>query len=182
MTSLELTQADLRVLSDAKYVFRNSGRLKKQYPQSIRDTAISIVEQCPIIYPQLSEELRNLQIEGIDPGEMILISATRDEECFYLATGDKRCLTALAAAPELTEIKQRLLRRVICLEQLILRLINTQGFDEVLTKVLPAREYDTALKAIFGSGERSTQENVMLALEAYIEDLRRKTEGLLVDF
>lgn len=179
VTSLGLTQADLRVLSDAKYVFRKSRRVVQKYPQAIRDSAISIVEGCTKIQPELSEELQILQIEGIDPGENLLISATRYEASFYLATGDKRCLTALAAEPQLAEIRQRLIGRVICLEQLILRLIYNQGFDLVLTKVLPAREYDTALKAIFGSGERATQENVLQALEGYIEDLRKTTEGLL---
>ena len=181
MTSLGLTQADLRVLSDAKYVFRKSRRVLQRYPQPIRDSAISIVEGCTPIVPEVSEELQNLQIEGLDPGEIILLSATKYEEFFYLATGDKRCLTALAAAPKLAAIRQRLIERVICLEQLILRLIYTQGFELVLTTVLPAREYDTALKVIFGSGERATQENVLQALEGYIEDLRRTTDGLLIN-
>lgn len=180
MTSLGLTQADLRVLSDAKYVFRKSRRVLQRYPQPILDSAVSIVEGCTPIRPEVSEELQTLQIEGIDPGEVILISATKYEEFFYLATGDKRCLTALAADPHLDSIRQRLTGRVICLEQLILKLIDTQGFDLVLTKVLPAREYDTALKTSFGSGEKATRENVLQALEGYVEDLRRTTGGLLI--
>lgn len=96
-------------------------------------------------------------------------------------TGDKNCLRALAAAPELGKIRQRLKGRVVCLEQLILRLVETQAFDEILTKVLPGREYDTALKAVFGSGERATRENVLQALRGYIENLRSETEELLVD-
>lgn len=93
MTSLGLTQADLRVLSDAKYVFRKSRQVVQRYPQPIRDSAISIVEKCTPILPEVSEELQTLQIEGLDPGEVILISATKYEEFFYLVTGDKRCLT-----------------------------------------------------------------------------------------
>lgn len=180
VNSIGLTQTDLRVLPDAKHVFRNSRRVQQRYPQPIRDNAIRIVQGCMEIQLQPNEELQHLDIEGIDAGEIILISATRAEASFYLTTGDKRCLTALALSPRLVEIRQRLLGRVICLEQLILKLIDTQGFDQVLTKVLPAREYDTALKAIFGSGERATQENVLQALEGYVEDLRKKTEGLLV--
>ncbi len=179
VSSIGVTETNLRVLSDAKYVFRKSRRVVQKYPQTIRESAILIVDRCTKIQPEPSEELKKLQIEGIDPGELILISATRYEESFYLTTGDKRCLTALATAPQLAEIRQRLIGRVICLEQLILKLIDTQGFDEVLAKVLPAREYDTALKAIFGSGEKATQENILQALEGYIEDLRMKTQGLL---
>ncbi len=87
--SLNLVESDLRVLSDAKYVFRNSRRIANKYPLEIRESAILIVERCQNIQPELSEELRDLQIEGLDPGEMILISATRQQESFYLTTGDK---------------------------------------------------------------------------------------------
>jgi hypothetical protein len=170
-------------LSDAKYVFRNSSRIAKKYPAFIRESAISIVEKCQTIQPEVSQELRDLQIEGLDPGEIILISATKQEESFYLTTGDKRCITALAnsSEPGLIEIRERLAGKLICLEQLILKIINVQGFDVTLVKVIPAREYDKALKAIFGSGERCTQDNVLMALEAYIKDLRDNAKGLLAD-
>ncbi|WP_460207312.1 hypothetical protein [Scytonema sp. NUACC21] len=181
VTCLGVAETDLRVLSDAKYVFRKSRRIAQKYPQAIRDSAILIVDRCTKIQPAPSEELQELEVEGIDPGERILISATKYETSFYLTTGDKRCLTALAAATQLVEIRQRLIGRVVCLEQLILKLIDQKGFDEVLAKVLPAREYDTALKAIFGSGEKATQESVLQALEGYIEDLRKRTEGLLAN-
>jgi hypothetical protein len=72
----------------------------------------------------------------------------------------------------LVAIRERLAGKLVCLEQLILKIINVEGFDVTLIKVLPAREYDKALKAIFGSGERCTQDNVLMALEAYIQDLR----------
>ncbi len=181
--SLNLAESDLRVLSDAKYVFRNSLRIAKKYPLEIRESAILIVERCQNIQPQLSEELRDLQIEGLDPGEMILISATKQEESFYLTTGDKRCITALANStePNLVAIRERLAGKLVCLEQLILKIINVEGFDVTLFKILPAREYDKALKAIFGSGERCTQDNVLMALEAYIQDLRDNAQGLLAD-
>lgn len=179
LTSLGLTQADLRVLPSAKHVFRKNNRVRQKYPQAIRADAISIVEGCTEVIPEFTEELQNLDVEGIDPGEGFLILATRYETSFYLTTGDKRCLRALAAAPQLGAIRQRLDGRVICLEQLILKLIYTQGFDKVLTKVLPAREYDIALKSSFGSGEKATQESVLQTLNAYIEDLRKITGGLL---
>lgn len=183
LRSLNLAESDLRVLSDAKYVFRNSRRIAKKYPLEIRESAIIIVERCQNIQPQLSEELRDLQVEGLDPGEMILISATKQEESFYLTTGDKRCITALANStePSLVAIRERLAGKLVCLEQLILKIINVEGFDITLFKILPAREYDKALKAIFGSGERCTQDNVLMALEAYIQNLRDNAQGLLAE-
>ncbi len=177
---LGLTSDDLRVRASTKYYFRSK---PKRYPQTVREQAIAVVEQCQLIDdPPINEELQILQqIEGIDPGEGVLIVATQPEPSFYLMTGDKRCLEALATAPQLVEVRQRLEGRVVCLEQLILRLIETQEFSKILTLVLPAREYDTALRAVFGSGEKTTRDNVLLGLRGYIQDLRSKTEGLLVD-
>ena len=182
ISSLGLTQADLRVLPTAKFYFRQSRRLKKVYPESLLQRTLEVVNACAALTPTVDEELQRLQVvEGIDPGEEVLIVATKTEPSFYLVTGDKCCLTALATAGELQDIRGRLKGRVICVEQLILRVIETQGFELVLTKVLPARDYDTALKSIFGSGEKATRENVLLSLEAYIQDLRQVTEGLLAD-
>jgi len=177
---LGLTSGDLRVRASTKYYFRSK---PKNYPQAVREQAIAVVEQCQLIDdPPINGELQILQqVEGIDPGEGVLIAVTQTEPSFYLMTGDKRCLEALATAPQLVEVRQRLEGRVVCLEQLILRLIETQEFSKILTLVLPAREYDTALRAVFGSGERATRDNVLLGLREYIQDLRSKTEGLLVD-
>ncbi len=179
VAALGSTPEELHVLSDAKYVFKKSRRVISKYPEAIRINAISIVEGCQAIKPDFNSELPELEIEGIDPGERLLISATRNESAFYLVTGDKRCLKALAAASQLAEIRERLQGRVICLEQVIFKLIEIQGFDKVLNKVLLGRDYDKALASVFGSGERATEENVLLGLLAYIEDLRQETEGIL---
>ena len=176
---LGLTSDDLRVRATTKYYFRKK---PKRYPLAIREKAIAVVEQCRLIDEILiNEELQNLQIEGIDQGEGILIASTQTESSFYLATGDKRCLCAVATAPGLVEVRQRLEGRVVCLEQLILKLVETQEFEDILTKVLPAREYDTVLRAVFGSGERATRNDVLLALNGYIENLRSETKRLLAD-
>lgn len=183
VASLKLSPADLWVLESAKFVFRNNRRANKKYPQPILDSAISIVEKCTQIKQESSfdEELQALEIDGIDTGERLLIAATQKAENFYLATGDKRCLIALASAPSLLEIRKRLSGRVVCFEQILKKSIDHKEFDEVLAKVLLAREYDGSLKAIFGSGWQATQENVLQALNGYIEDLRSQTDDLLAD-
>jgi hypothetical protein len=71
--------------------------------------------------------------------------------------------------------------RVICFEQMVLLLIRRLGFERVKAQVVPMRECDTALRVCFGSGERATEENVVMALSGYIEDLRGQAPGLLAD-
>ncbi len=182
--SLNIDESDLRVLGTAQFVFKK-GRLAQDYSEDIRNYAVAIAQKC-LKVKQEDIDIKIIsdleKIKFIDPGESLLTAATFNEESFYLTTGDKRYVTALGTATEIDYIKAKLTGRVICFEQVIRRIIYRQGFDYTLAKVLPGRQYDKALKAIFGSGEKSTEENVMMTLEGYIRDLREKADGLLIDF
>jgi hypothetical protein len=70
------------------------------------------------------------QIVNIDRGEALLISATANVDVFWLTTGDKRCINAVASSG-LEDIERRLAGRVVCLEQVILKLIDREGFELV---------------------------------------------------
>ena len=88
----------------------------------------------------------------IDPGEIVLLSATVHFSDYLLLTGDKRCIRAVATCPECREIARRIQGRVVCFEQIICRIIDAAGFEVVRAKVLPVLQTcDTALRAAFGS-------------------------------
>lgn len=175
------TPKDLHVLQSAKFMFKKQKKLVQKYTQTVCDKAILIVEQCQEIESKLSLELESLNcIEGIDPGEANLIAATNNKGSFYLVTGDKRCLKALALAPNLNAVQQRLNKRVVCFEQLIWNLIEHHDFNYILNKLLPNIHCDGALSAVFGSGERSTKDNVLQALSGYICNLHKETKELLL--
>jgi hypothetical protein len=94
ISSLGVTNNDLRVLDTAKPVFRNSSQIKRKYPSEILNTAIEIVQQCQSIYPENSAVFKTLQqFDGIDLGEATLISTMLQENTFWFVTGDKRCLS-----------------------------------------------------------------------------------------
>jgi hypothetical protein len=176
---LNLNESDLRVLPSLKYYFNK----KKRYSEEIRIKIKNVANRYQTINsntPGAIQEIDQLlKYEDIDNGEALLIAATREEESFWLTTGDKRFLRALANSPELISIVSRLEGRVICLEQLIRQVIYKQGFQPTLVNILPARQYDTSLKSIFGSGENSTKDSVLSSLDYYIEDLRKDTKGML---
>lgn len=111
----------------------------------------------------------------------MLLTLAPEKVSYWLISGDKRCLEFLSQVPELATLKARWQGRVICLEQLILRLIEVQGFEWVKGRVLPVKEYDTALKACFGSGDLATETNVRQTLAAYIQDVRVRAPDLLVE-
>ena len=117
----------------------------------------------------------------IDTGEAVLFSASAHYTGCILATGDKRCLRTLLGLPDAEQIVSRLARRVICFEQIVLRIVDRSGFELVRDRVFPACHCDTALRAAFGSGLSATEENVSRTLAAYTSHLRAETGPLLVD-
>jgi hypothetical protein len=121
----------------------------------------------------------HLMLEGlddsieIDPGEIILLSATSRLKEYLLLTGDKRCLKAVATCHECGEIARRIQGRVVCFEQIIRRIIDATSFEQVRGKVVPVmHNYDTALRAAFGSGMQATLANVVARLESDIAEIR----------
>jgi hypothetical protein len=180
IAALGFNPEDLRVLDTARHVFRRNRKVSTKYSEVVRDRAIEFVKTCQTIVPEATGEFIVLN-RLLDVGEATLVAATREVLPFVLMTGDKRCLQVLAAQVELAEVRERLQGRVICLEQVILRLIQRSGFDWVKARVVPMMACDTALQACFGSGELATETNVVEALEAYIVALRQDAPGLLAD-
>jgi hypothetical protein len=119
---------------------------------------------------------------GIDAGEAILFSSTAAYPDSLLATSDKRSLIALSGAngEVCQRVRERLAGRVICFEQTLLRVMNAVGFDIVRTRAVPARNCDTALRAVFGSGLEATEAGVRDGLTRYVADLKGQTGALLV--
>jgi hypothetical protein len=185
LTALDSARTDVYVLPTAKYKFgvarRRPGTGEQRYGNEvfarIRDFLAS-VREIDVAGP--SEELQLLaSIDGIDAGEAILFSATVEFDQYFLATGDKTSLRALALTPVCLSIAQRICGHVICLEQIVKRVIQHFGFSYVKDRVVPARACDTALSAVFGSGWDATEPNVLAALDSYINELRSLPIDLL---
>jgi hypothetical protein len=75
----------------------------------------------------------------------------------------------------------RLGGRVICLEQLILKLIEVKGFEFVRDRILPMVSCDKSLQICFGVSSPVTEENVIAGLNSYINDIRQQTPNLLAN-
>jgi len=120
------------------------------------------------------------QENGIDPGEALLVAATQNEQDFYLLTGDKRFLKAFAAS-NLAAIQQRLYKRFICLEQLMLYVISYSDFDIVCRRVVNAESCDQVINDAFSRGKQSNKATVIQVLNQAVEELRSQTGDLLVE-
>lgn len=158
------------------------GRVKPGEPEYERLQTFFAAVKVIDATPDPAEQQAFNDVIGIDPGEAILFSATGAYSDCLLATSDKRSLFALCGATSdvCKNVCGRLAGRVICFEQVILRIVDQRGFPAILVKVVPARQCDTALRAIFGSGLSATEVGVRSGLASYIDDLRRQTGTLLV--
>jgi hypothetical protein len=182
---LGVTYTDVYVLPTAKYKFgimTNRARAEARYGPDVVARIRSFlanVRELDVVVPP--EELQLLaEIDGIDAGEAVLFSATVRFENYLLAMGDKNSLRAVASTPACQPIARRLSGHVICLEQIVTRVIAHFGFSYVKDKVVPARACDTALRAAFGSGDAAMESNVLVALDGYIDELRSLAVDVLI--
>lgn len=181
---LQIDKANLRVLPTAKHFFRGKQKKNGASPDPVLTAVIELVSSCASAISEVddafTEESNQLrQVEGIHEGEQTLILATRSQTDFLLLSGDKNCMTQLAAIPE--QIYKRLCGRVICLEQIILKLIEVKGFEFVRDRVLPMVGCDKSLQICFGYSTLATEENVIAGLNSYINEIRQQAPDLLAD-
>jgi hypothetical protein len=184
ISDLQIDKTNLRVLPTAKHFFRGKQKKNGASPDPVLAEVIELVSNCASaisdIDDAVTEELMQLQqVTEIHEGERALIVATRSQTDFLLLSGDKRCMRGLAKIPE--QIYKRLSGRVICLEQIILKLIEFQGFEFVRDRVLPMVSCDKSLQICFGVSSSVSEENVIAGLNSYINEIRQQAPNLLAD-
>lgn len=181
ITKLSVKQENIRILPTAEQVFSRNRRLSTQYTDKTIQRALQIAKACTSINQYSIAEYESLVAEeGIDAGEALLVAATQTEVDYLLITGDKRFIKALASS-QLVDLKQRLNKRIICLEQLILNLINVSDFDKICRRIVSAEDCDETINEIFKLGRQAKQKDVSNSLNQCVADLRFQTGELLVD-
>jgi len=180
-TKLNVKQENIRILPTAQKVFSSNSRISRQYTSQTIQRALQIVRGCTPIAQYSQEEFKSLvSEEGIDAGEAMLVAATQLEKNSLLVTGDKRFIQALASS-NLVDVKQRLSKRIICLEQLLLNLLEVSEFDKICRRVVSAENCDETITEMFNSGKQSKPSEVSSSLSQCVENLRCQTGDLLID-
>lgn len=172
---------ELRVLATAKFKFmvaKNPDKGRAKFGGVVWERLRAVLEVTGGVGPTDAKDLDVLtDVLDIDEGEAVLFSAAARLPESVLVTGDKRSLQALAGAPSCEEIVRALSGRVLCLEQVIERLISHVGFETVVTRTTQSTLADASLSAVFGMPR--TPESVAEGLESYISDIRERTGPLL---
>ncbi|MEH2243740.1 hypothetical protein [Nostoc sp.] len=184
VASLNIKNENIRILPTAAKVFSGSRKISKQFKPTSIERAKQITDRCKTIDDyaicSTSEYQMLASTDGIDVGEALLVAATQMEEDFYLLTSDKRFLKSLALS-SFNEVKQRLYKKAICLEQLIIHVIDHAGFDLVCRRMASADACDQVISEAFELGKQTKHQDAVKVLNQAIQDLRAKTGNLLID-
>jgi hypothetical protein len=125
---------------------------------------------------ELSAQQAGLQL---DAGESLLFAIAEARKIRPLVTGDKRAIAALEKVLS-AENRQWWKEGVVCLEQVVLRLIAALGATIVRNRVCSSPKVDTALAICFScSASDSDAAGWQSGLVSYIEHLRKASPTLL---
>ncbi|QSJ15304.1 hypothetical protein JYQ62_26115 [Nostoc sp. UHCC 0702] len=177
------SQKDIRVLPTASDYITGNAKLRRKYKQESIKRAKRIASSCRKIDDTLidqSEYQSLIAIEKIDAGEALIVAATRGEPNFYLLTCDKKFLKALSNS-NLIHLKNRLSKRIICLEQLLINFINNSDFDKVRRRIISSDLDNQNVAEAFADGKLTKQEQALKILDECVEELRSMTGDLLID-
>ncbi len=102
---------------------------------------------------------------NLDAGEMQLLQGIIDNSDSMMLTGDKRFLKALSSCNKISFRIAKIRHSFICFEQLILFLIDSEGFEYVKMKFLKALQenikVDSTLMHCFEGRDLAIEERVV---------------------
>ncbi|MFT5325185.1 MAG: hypothetical protein ACI8P0_003052 [Planctomycetaceae bacterium] len=188
IAALDVELDEFNILDTLKYVehLKDVVRLSERRGSAAAGRLLKIVPTLREITDVGIDEIFE-DIVNIDAGEAVLLSAALQSSGSMLWTGDKRAITAIASHPSLDTVREQLKGRIVCLEQVVLQTIENEGFATVRDRLLPSLGLgvlsrggvDTAIRSAFGAKEQATEDNVVFALNGYIDDLRSRSGTLL---
>lgn len=143
--------------------FSLSKLLTRQFKESIAKPAKEKLKSIKSIKSPIADNLlleTLLETEGIDEGEAFLTAYTIQCEGSLIATGDKRFIRSLSSSNNLDSICSRLQNRILCLEVLMLLMIE-KDFENIRSKIVSVDfASNITLKNCFGSNGDLPKEQV----------------------
>lgn len=147
----------------------------KKFQQHLADfcTAHSVIDGVANVSRQ-----EELLLGGMDVGESMLF-AEAEETRGTVVTGDKRALIAYTG---LSNATQRAKVRVICWEQLLLRVHRIKGYDALRKGCCEGIECDKLLSLAFSNGLATEEEHAIAAVESYLRGVEKHSADILFEF
>jgi len=134
---------------------------------------VSVIDTYPdaTVHQQLSEEAK------IDVGEALLYALLAENGSFLLTSNDKNAMRSLTLSTSLHHIKAAIAGRVICLETILLMLIEKYGVERIGEALAPVISTNVILRVAFSPGCIAMPDECRNALSAYHQYIIRDVGG-----
>lgn len=183
LTVLGVSSAEVWVPGTAKYKLRlkTDAEAVKRHGA---DTAARLRDFIGLVHeisegPTEDEKRQLEQIQGLDAGELLLIAMAARSDDSLIVTGDKNAMRALASQQRCAQFATRLAGRVICLEQLLVALLDLHGFPWLHGRVSASPATDRGVASIVAPGIGASEANARAGFTSFINHLRGQTGPLL---
>jgi len=177
LSSLEFEPKQCRRLAVATEQLRRGRVFKDTYAATVLQAALRTAHAItplterpanPAIFDTLAA------VSDIDLGEAELFALLAEYDGYYLATGDKRAIVALATRRETTDLRQLVAGRIICLESVLKLLVDQNGANATAQAFRTLRTHRT-IGVLLSDPQARSDEICMQGIDSYLNDLIKKT-------
>jgi hypothetical protein len=175
-TSLGLSRESVRRLPALVKQLQQGKSIGRKYPDAQREQALSVCKSTRPFVARAQEvalQARLVRVDNIDDGEAVLFATLAEQPFWYLTTGDQRSLIALGQAAELADVRERVSGRILCLETVLLLLIQRLGAAEIGARFQPIQGVHTKIDIFFGYKETFDDATLIDQITSYLSDLRK---------
>lgn len=172
ITALGFRVTDTYQLGTLTYMLNRSKHFR-QLPETLKTEIIQGCQPVPVLQTTPNTDvLQQLSdVVEIDDGEALLYGLLAEEPYYLLTTNDKRAMRAVATQPALQMLRRTVTGRIICLETLLLRLIEQEGVAAVAQALMPVVPENTLLRVCFSPGNIAQPLECKSALQHYLHVL-----------
>ena len=120
-------------------------------------------------------------VQDLDVGELTLLAALCAGAGDYFYTGDKRAIRALATFVG-TPFEQKLRGRIICLDQVIYRIIHDRGIGTLRENIAADPAADAGIANMLVGGAQTPSDALKMSLRSECSQLHAGSGKLLVSY
>lgn len=173
----------LLVLPTATHQIKSNRSLKEKYPATALLRAQQFIDKRSVIQEPSKAVVQTLQsIDNIDAGEVILYGAAYRQKGALVLTDDKRSIRALSAAPNCSDITDRLNSRIFTISLVFIQLLSHYGLAATRKAVIIDDAGESQINRAFEKAAKLTESSVGNILREDLVKLRARSGALLATF
>lgn len=173
LLGFELTS--IRHLKALPYMIRGRKR-RNEFSATVIERVVQACKDTPVLTenPSISFEQELTDVVNIDAGEAVLYALLAEHPFYLLTSNDKRAMRTLVTEKSLQHIQASIAGRVVCLETLMLKMVEHYGVEEIGTKLAPVLSNNQVLRIAFSPGCIAKPEECFWALHRHENKLKRE--------